>query len=158
MEMSGKAPAFTYSAVCRGPDGKVKWTEHVHNLVTTEGKNFIIDTVFKGSAYTAAWFLGLKGTGTAVIADTLASHSGWSEVTPYAGNRPTLTFGTTAAGSSTATAIVITATSSATVAGAFAASVNSGTSGTLYGAADFAAPRPVTTGDVLTITAIVAQT
>jgi hypothetical protein len=88
----------------RRPDGEVKWVEEFDNLVTTEGKNDILDKYFKGSAYTAAWYLGLKGTGSAAVGDTLASHAGWAEVTPYAGNRPAITFGTTAAGSNTATA------------------------------------------------------
>lgn len=152
-----KAPAFTYACECRGPDGKLKWADDIHNLVTTEGKNFLIDKTFKGSAYTAAWYIGLKGTGTAAAADTLASHAGWSEVTPYSGNRPALTFGTTAAGSNTATAVVFTANASATVSGAFVATVNTGTSGTLYSVADFAVARSVTSGDTLTITPTVTQ-
>jgi hypothetical protein len=151
------APAFTYKVECVGPDGQVKWTEEFHNLVTTEGKNDIIDKYFKGSAYTAAWFLGLKGTGTAAVGDTLASHAGWSEVTPYSGNRPAITFGSTSAGSNTATAVSFTINGTATVAGAFISSVNTGTSGKLYSAGDFAASRSVASGDTLNVTPTVSQ-
>lgn len=152
------APYLTYSIECVGPDGEVKWTEEFHNLVTTAGKNDIIDKYFKGSAYTAAWYLGLKGTGTAAAGDTLASHAGWAEVTPYSGNRPAITWGTTSAGSNTATAVSYAVTGTATVAGAFTSSANTGTSGILYSAGDFAAARSVLSGDTLNVTITVSQT
>ena len=146
------APRFIYEVECVGADGNVKWSEKIENLVTTVGKNDILDKYFKGSAYTAAWYLGLKGTGSAAAGDTLASHAGWSEVTPYSGNRPAITFGTTSAGSNTATAVSYSITGSATVAGAFVASANTGTSGTLYSAGDFSGSRSVISGDTLNVT------
>jgi hypothetical protein len=151
-------PYFTYEVECIGEDGQVKWTEKYENLVTTVGKTDIIDKYFKGSAYTAAWYLGLKGTGTAAVGDTLASHAGWAEVNPYAGNRPAITFGTTSGGSNTATVVAYTINASATVAGAFVASANSGTSGTLYSAGDFATSRSVVSGDTLNVTLTVSAT
>lgn len=150
------APHFMYDVTDIGADGKVKWSEHFHNLVTTAGKTDVLDKYFKGSAYTAAWYLGLKGTGTAVVGDTLASHASWSEVNPYSGNRPAITFGTSSGGSNTATAVSYSITSSATVAGAFIASANTGTTGTLYSAGDFAASRSVVSGDTLNVTMTVS--
>lgn len=147
-----RAPRFVYSVECVGADGNVKWTDGFSNLVTTAGKNDILDKYFKGSAYTAAWYLGLKGTGSAAVGDTLASHAGWAEVNPYTGNRPAITFGTTSAGSNTATAVSFSITSTATVAGAFTASANTGTTGTLYSAGDFSASRSVVSGDTLNVT------
>lgn len=148
---------FTYDVQCVGPDGQVKWREHFTNLVTTAGKNDIIDKYFKISGYTAAWYLGLKGTGTAAVGDTLASHAGWSEVTPYSGNRPAITFGTTSGGSNTATAVSYSCNGSATVAGAFVASVNTGTGGTLYSAGDFSGgSKIVGDGDTLNVTLTVS--
>jgi hypothetical protein len=134
----------------------VLWEERIHNTVTTAGKTDIVDKYFKGSAYTAAWYLGLKGTGSASASDTLASHGGWSEVTPYSGNRPAITFGSTSGGSNTASTNSYSITGSATVAGAFIASVNSGTSGLLYSAADFASSRTVANGDTLNVTPTVS--
>jgi hypothetical protein len=148
---------FTYDVECVGPDGAVKWRQTFRNLVTTEGKNDIINKYFKGSAYTAAWFLGLKGTGSAVVGDTLASHAGWAEVTPYSGNRPAITFGTTSGGSNTANTVSYSCNGSATVAGAFVASVNTGTSGTLYSAGDFSGGnKVVSNGDTLNVTLTVS--
>lgn len=149
-------PRFHYHVECIGADGEVKWVEDIHNLVTTEGKNDILDKYFKGSAYTAAWYLGLKGTGSAAVGDTLASHAGWSESTPYAGNRPAITFGATSAGSNTATAVSYSINATATVAGAFVGSVNTGTAGKLYSAGDFAASRSVVSGDTLNVTLTVS--
>jgi hypothetical protein len=152
------APHFLYTVSCVDRTGKLKWREHFHNLVTTVGKNDLLDKYFKGSAYTATWYLGLKGTGSAAAADTLASHSGWSEVTPYSGNRPAITFGTSSSGSNTASAVSYSINATATVAGAFIASANTGTSGTLYSAGDFAASRSVVSGDTLNVTVTLSFT
>lgn len=151
-----KAPAFTYEIECIGPDGKLKWRETIHNLVTTAGKNHIINTEFTSGTQITAWFLGLKAAGTAAITDTLASHGGWAESNPYSGNRPGITFGSTSAGSNTATAISYAITGTATIAGAFICSAASGTSGTLYSAGDFAAARSVLSGDTLNVTPTVS--
>jgi hypothetical protein len=151
-------PYFTYTVECVGADGELKWAEEYKNLVTTAGKTDIIDKYFKGSAYTAAWYLGLKGTGAAVVGDTLASHASWAEVNPYTGNRPAITFGTTSGGSNTATTVSYSINATQTVAGAFVASVNTGTSGTLYSAGDFGTPRSVLSGDTLNVTLTVNAT
>lgn len=132
--------------------GKVIDRWKAWNLVTTVGKTDILDKYLKASTYTASWFLGLKGTGTVVVGDTLASHAGWAEVNPYTGNRPAITWGTTSGGSNTATAVSFSITSGATVAGAFICNVASGTAGTMYNAADFAASRTVANGDTLNVT------
>lgn len=146
------APKFRYQVECVGADGVVKWTEDVTNLVTTQGGNDLIDKYFKGSTYTAAWYMMLAGAGTKAAADTLASHAAWAEVNPYSGNRPAITFGTTAAKSNTATVVSYTCNGSATVAGAAVVSVNTGTSGILYSVSDFAASRAVVNGDTLNVT------
>lgn len=136
---------------------KLKWKETFHNLVTNVGRNDVLDKYFKGSSYTAAWYLGLKGTGSAAAADTASSHAGWSEVTPYSGNRPAITFGTTSSQSNTASAVSYTINATATVAGAFIQSVNTGTTGILYSAGDFAASRSVASGDTLNVTPTVTD-
>lgn len=153
------APHFTYEVVCHGPDGKEKWRETIHNLVTTVGKTDIIDKYFKGSAYTAAFYCGLKGSGAAAVGDTMASHAGWVEITAYSQSpRPSLVPGTTSAGSNTAGGVVFSMTGSYTVAGLFITtnSTISGTTGTLYSAGDLAVARSGGSGDTLTITPTVS--
>jgi nucleoid-associated protein YgaU len=93
----------------------------------------------------------------------MASHAGWTEYVNYSNaNRVTATF----AAATTATPSVVTNTASAavfningaggTVAGAFLTSANdkSGTTGTLFSAADFGSPgdRVVVNGDTLSVT------
>ena len=151
-----EAPYIVYDILCKDAEGNFKWRETVRNTVVTVGKTDIIDKYFKGSGYTAAWYMGLKGTGTISSGDVLSSHAGWSEITPYAGNRPAITWGTTSSGSNTATAVSYTITSSATVAGAFICTVTSSNAGTLYSASDFASSRTVASSDTVNVTPTVS--
>jgi hypothetical protein len=58
-----------YTAVCYSADGFVKWTDEIDNIVTTVGRNFTLDTTL-GNTAGGAVVMGLKGTGTAVAADS----------------------------------------------------------------------------------------
>ncbi len=152
---ANKATFMRYEFVCLDADGNVKWTESITNLVTTVGKTDILDKYIKGSGYTAAWYLGCKGAGSAAVGDTAASHAGWSEITGYAAaTRPAITWGTTSGGSNTATAVSFSINATNTIAGAFVISDNTkgGTTGTLYSVGDFAASRSVASGDTLNVT------
>lgn len=163
-ERVGAGGVFTVT--CVGPDGVEKWSDTFHNLVVNEGLQDMNSKYFQGSGYTAAWYLGLvegPGSGTAyAAADTLASHAGWTELTPgtdYTGNRKAVTFGT----ATTADPSVITNSASPSsfamlvnstvVAGAFLCSVASGTSGVLFSAGDFTGgDKTVDNGDTLNVT------
>jgi hypothetical protein len=153
-----------YTVQCFDKDGNLKWEDKSHNLVVNEGLKDMNDKYFSGSAYTAAWFVGLitgpaSGT-TFAAADTLASHAGWTEYTDYAGSRKAAVF----AAATLADPSVITNSASpasfsisgagGVVAGAFLASVSSGTSGILFSESDFQSPgdRTVVSGDTLNIT------
>lgn len=152
----------TYKIVCHSKYGDIKWTDVINNLVTTVGKNSTMDTML-GNVAVGAVVMGLKGTGTAVVADTQDSHASWSEVglanlPTYSGSRKTPVFSAAAAGNkTTSTAVVFAMTGSGTVAGCF---INLGgsvtvdnTTGILYSAGDFTAgSKPVTSGDTLSVT------
>jgi hypothetical protein len=155
----------SFSAVCRDAQGNIKWTAEEHNLVVNVGLKDMNDKYFTGSAYTAAWYLGLYGAASSnnpAAGDTAASHAGWTEITPYSNaTRPTATF----AAATTADPSVITNSASpavynvddtATVGGAFLISddTKGGTTGVLFSAADFSAPgdRNVSSGDTITVT------
>ena len=150
------APHFLFGFRCYGPDGALRWAEDAHNIVTTGGKNSLLDNYFAGSVYTAAFKLGLKGAGTAVVGDTLASHAGWAEANPYAGNRPALVWSAASGASKAATALTYTITGTATVAGAFVTDQATGTAGLLYSAGDFAPSRSVLAGDSLVVSLAVS--
>lgn len=153
-----EAPRLVYHVVCLDSGGNVKWQDTAYNLVTTVGKTDLIDKYLKASAYTAAWFMLLKGTGTVAVGDTLASHAGWTELTGYSGNRPAVTWGTTTGGSNAASVVAFSINATATVAGAGICTVATGTSGTLYSAGDFSLSRSVTNGDTLNVTATISAT
>jgi hypothetical protein len=136
-----------------GPCSMRVWTDEFDNIVVTEGMNKILDSTIKTGVSSPAWYVGLKGTGSVVAGNTLASHAGWSEINPYSGNRPAFTPGTIANGSvdNSASKAVYAITSDLTVYGAFLCNAATGTSGVLYGAGDFGTARAVLTGDTLNV-------
>jgi len=154
-----------YFTECRDKDGNLKWTAEGDNLVVNAGLAYMAGTALANSAaQITTWYIGLYGAAASndpAPGDTMASHSGWTEIVPYSdANRPTATFAT----ATTANPSVVTNTSNkavfninatATVGGAFLVSNNtkSGSSGTLFSAADFQAPgdRSVVSGDVLSV-------
>lgn len=148
-----EAPQMRFDIVCHDKDGNFKWSETFYNTVMTAGKTDILDKYLKGSSYTATWYMLLKGTGSISASDTLASHPGWTEVTAYTGNRPSITWGTTTSGSNTSSAVSFSMNASYTVAGAGCATVATGSSGVLYDAADFTTARSGASGDTLSVTA-----
>lgn len=153
--------AQVYEVECLGPDGQLKWRASFENLVTTEGLNKYLDATLKTGATSPAWYVGLKGAGSVAAGDTLASHAGWTELTPYSGNRPAFTPGTVAGGSvdNSAAKASFAITGTATLAGAFLCSAASGTTGTLLGAGDFAAgSKSVASGDTLNVTVTCSMT
>jgi hypothetical protein len=106
--------------------------------------------------------MGLKGTGTAVAADTQASHASWDEVggtnaPAYSGDRPTPSFSSAAAGSkTTSSAVSFSMTSTGTVAGCFinigGSATKDSTTGTLFSAGDFSSSKSVVNGDTIAVT------
>jgi len=154
-----------FTVRCRDKEGNLKWEQKSHNLVVNVGLADMNTKYFKGSGYTAAWYLGIYGPAASnnpSSTDTMASHAGWTEVTAYSNaTRPAATFGaaTTAdpsviANSASPGQFLVNA--SANVGGAFLTSgdLPGGSSGTLFSASDFAAPgdRTVQNGDVLSVT------
>jgi hypothetical protein len=150
----------TYEIECVAPDGTVKWTEKVENLVTNVGLNDVLDKYLKGSTYTAGFFVGLTdGTPTVNAADTMASHAGWTEVVAYTeGTREALTLGSVASQSvdnSASKASFSINADSTTIGGAFVVTdgTKSGTSGTLYGVGAFSGgDKAADDGDTLNVT------
>jgi len=154
-----------FTVTCRDKSGNLKWQSKSHNLVVNVGLADMNTKYFKGSGYTAAWYVGIYGpasTNSPSSSDTMASHAGWTEVTDYSNpTRPLAVFGnaTTAdpsviANSASPAQFLITA--SANVGGAFLTTgdLPGGSSGILFSASDFQAPgdRVVQNGDTLNVT------
>lgn len=147
---------------CYDKDGNLKWEDWAHNLVVNEGLQDMNTKYFKGVTYSAAWYLGLVNNSPSpsyAAGDTLASHAGWSETTGYSGNRKAVTFGSASLAdpsviSNTASPATFSINTTVTVAGAFLASVDTGTSGILFSVSTFQSPgaRSVVSGDTLSVT------
>jgi len=154
-----------FTAVCLDSEGRVKWRAQAHNLVVNQGLQDMNTKYFKGSGYTATWYIGLYGAASSnnpLATDTAASHPGFTEITPYSNaTRPAATFGTATTADpsvidNSASVASFTINATATVGGAFLISDNtkSGSSGVLFSASDFASPgdRSVASGDTLLVT------
>ena len=153
-----------FTVQCFDKDGVLKWEATKNNLVVNVGLKDMNDKYFSGSAYTAAWYVGLYGAAASnnpAAGDTMSSHAGWVEVTAYSqATRPAATFGAATTAdpsviSNSASVAVFTINGTTTVGGAFLTSnsTKGGTTGTLFSASDFTAPgdRSVVSGDTLNV-------
>ena len=165
----GAAGGGTFIFEARDKDGNIKWTAEAKNLTTNQGRQDMNAKYFLGSAYTAAWFIGLVNntpTPSYAVADTMASHAGWVETTDYSGtDRATATFGTATTAdpsvisnsvASGGTVATFGITGTVTIDGAFltATQDNSTNTGVLFSVAAFESPgdRSVVNGDTLNVT------
>lgn len=155
-----------YVAQCFDMHGNLKWEEEFDNLVTTQGKNHLLDTYLAGSSYTGKVFLGLiSSTGYTGVnaADTANSHTGWVEFSGYSQTtRRPPSFSAASSGSkATSTAAVFSVTSANTVKGTFlvantgtgSAATKGGYSGVLYSAGLFTGgDKTIGNGDIVNVT------
>jgi len=141
--------------------GKLLGIYDLPNGITNVGKDLILDVMFNDGVAIAnnSWFVGLidlSGFTALAAADTMASHAGWNEFTTYSeANRVAWGSGAAASQSTTnSSPATFNVTGSATVKGIFINSNNtkSGSTGTLWSTALFAADVPVTNGDQLKVT------
>lgn len=154
--------AGVYEIECRGPDGAIKWTDRIENLVTTAGKNKLVDAALKTGLAAPAWYIGLVngagGSNTYAAADTMASHAGWTESTAYSeGARQAFTPGSVSGGAvdNSAAKAVFTLNGSATIGGCFLVdnSTKGGTTGTLMSVGSHSnGDKSGGSGDTITVT------
>jgi len=150
---------------CHDKDGNLKWEAQSKNLVVNVGLAYMAGTALTSTTQITTWYLGLYGAGasnTPAAGDTMSSHAGWTEVVAYSNaTRVAATF----VAATTANPSVVTNSASpatfningtTTVGGAFltSGSAKSGTTGTLFSAADFGSPgdRSVVSSDTLSVT------
>lgn len=161
--VEGLSSGGVFTVTCIDKEGHEKWVDIAPNLVVNTGLQSMNTQFFTGSAYTAAWYIGLvngtSATTTFSGGDTLATHVGWDENTSYTGNRKAASFGAATLDdpsniNNSSSSASFTMNAGATIAGAFLTNVASGSTGLLFSAADFQSPgdRTVVSGDVLNVT------
>ena len=68
----------------RDIDGNVVDERIWENLVTTQGKNYLLDAGLDDTTRLDSWYVFLiSATPTPAAGDTFASHAGWTEITAY---------------------------------------------------------------------------
>lgn len=150
---------WTVACYSEGATDSPKWVEEYDNLITTEGANELIYGCLFGAGGSTDWYIGLKSTGVAVVADTAASHASWTEITNYTDPRKlwAAASSSVSAGSiDNSTSVASFAiTSTGNVSGAFLQSASSqgATTGVLYSVGDFTTPKDTSSGDTLEVTA-----
>lgn len=128
----------------------------VENAAVTVGLNYVLDTSFRNQSQLATWYVGLMNNSgfTGVSAsDTMASHSGWGELTAYTeGTRRAWSPPAASGGTLVNTSAVQFTNGGSTVQvkGMFLASDNtkSGTAGTLWATAFTDTPQSLAGGQV----------
>ena len=164
-----------WKAECHDAQGNLKWTEEFPNLVVAVGKQLMLDTLLKGSAYSVTGpYLGLtKVSLTPVATDTMTTlvTTNAAEFINYtvggSAVRGTAVFGSATSSGTTpsnvttsaATAITYTITGAGgTVYGCFlvlgtgAVNTQSSTGGTLYSEGNFTVAKVTTAGDTVSVT------
>lgn len=148
-----------YHVECYGKDGKLRWQEFFENIVPNAALDDVLNKYWKATV-SAAFFVGLKDTGTPVAADTMASHGSWLTITPYSNaTNPALTMGTAATQSidNSASKAVFNINATDVIFGAFVSdnATKGAATGLLVSVADFATSRSVISGDTLNVTVTV---
>lgn len=155
-----------YPAIEHWRDGRLLDVYQLHNDITNEGKNTILDVMFHDGTQIAStsWYIGLisnSGYSALAAADTMASHSGWTEFTGYSQSTRVAWGPGAASGQSTtnATPATFDINATGTLKGIFVTSnsTKSGTTGKLWATGLFAADVPVSNGDQMKITYTVSS-
>ncbi len=105
---------------CIAPDGSVKWTDQIENVVANVGKNYMFTQSFVTNNAIVGPFMGLisnQSYSATANGDTMSSHAGWVEAgnanTPtYTGNRASTTWAAASGG-----AIALSANSNFAISG-----------------------------------------
>jgi hypothetical protein len=161
-----------YLVECRDAQGNLKWEEEFPNLVVAVGKQLMLDTLLRGSAYSVTGpFLGLIGNNTTFAATDTMSSKTWTEFTNYTVGgtavRGTAIFAASTSAGATPSNITTSAAGAITytitggggtvygcflVTGSGAVNTISSTAGVLYSEGNFSVAKAVTSGDTVSVT------
>jgi len=139
--------------------GKLIGEYDIPNLITTVGRNHILNTEFHGDTPVTTWYIGMvnnSGFTTFAAGDTMGSHAGWTELENYdEATRVAWAEDAASSGSITnSTPATFTINATVTIKGIFVTSVNTkgGTTGILWCGTAFSSPIAAEDNDVLSVT------
>lgn len=152
-----------FEVECYDRDGNLKWTDNVHNVVTNEGLNAILNVMFHAATQITTWYVAIFESDTTPGSATTYAVPVFTESTAYdEATRPEYVVAAASGESITNSANKATFTINATKTIYGAALVGGGTDGntkgdtagggTLYCAAKFTSSRNVEDDDTLQIT------
>jgi hypothetical protein len=133
MNIEKAKASMHWSMVAKDSSGNIKWTDEGLNEIVATGLDYLLENDIVASTL----YIGLTdATPTIASSDTMASHSGWTEVTAYSESaRPAWGQGAASGGVTTnASAVTFTANGTTNVGGGFLGTnaTKSGTAGTLF--------------------------
>jgi len=149
-----------YLVTCRDANGNIKWEEDFNNTVTDEGKKFVLDTIFAGSAWTTIVHMGLYKSGSPGTTSTMTGFVAANETTAYAA-RVSLSGNWSAASGATtvskalSAAKAISMTNTDTILGCFivlnGSATIANTTGSMYSIGAFSSSKSVVNGDTINV-------
>lgn len=155
-----------YIVECHDKDGTLRWSDTIENVVTSVGKNLALDSYLGASGGSAPGgtgpYMGLidaSGFTAVAAADSMGSHSGWSEFTGYSGTRKTCAWSAASSGSKALSAsLTFSVNSTGVIQGGFivygsgAVNTISDPNGILYSCGQFSGgSKSVSSGDSISV-------
>lgn len=151
---------FKYLVEVIDPSGKVVDSSVEKNLMPLEGQHYVLESLFKGGAVAATWYIGLySGAYTPSQDDVMATFSAQAtEATDYVESlRQAFVPGSVDAGnvSNVLSKAEFEFPSDKIITGGFMSSAagKGGTSGVLISAVRFSSPKSLSAGSILRVTA-----
>lgn len=143
-----------FTVECKGKEGKIKWTENFENIFVSEGIDYVLGVLAKNETRSDPLYIGLY-TNSGGPQDSWTLSVGMTEFTDYTGDRKEFVDGAisgTYTISNSTNQATFSVTGSGTVYGAFMCTVDTGTTGTMLCAGDFASPKSLASSDTLKVT------
>lgn len=150
-----------FTAEAFDASGDLKFVEVGHNQIKDVGAKLLLDVMFRGTAASGTWYIGLITAAGSIqtATDTMSSHAGWSENSSYDEATRVAWVEGAASGSSGVISIASSSTSDFTISATVSIdsifvvdnSTKGGTTGTIWSTAPFSTSQSLVDNDVLKV-------
>jgi hypothetical protein len=72
-----------FEVECRRPDGSLAWRERVHNMLTLQGRNAVLDVMLHGATQITTWYCALVESNTEPASGMTYATPVFTECTAY---------------------------------------------------------------------------